>query len=612
MRFLGNKDSILDEIENLFMEKNLFQDNYTLFDAFCGTGSVANHFKHRFDIIANDLLYWCTVYTTGRLLAGSTSFEKLAFDPIEYLNNSDSTVEGFFFKNYSPGGSKRMYLTAENAARIDYFRQQIKIWYDSALITKNEHSYLLACLIESLSLVANVAGVYGAFLKKWDSRATKTIRLVHLESSDDSSKSVEVLNEKLEDIISNVECDILYLDPPYTQNQYGTQYHLPQTLVLNDNPTLSQITGSRPTAPMRSDWSRDYKAHILFDKIVADTKARYIVFSYSTDGIMSKDYIESILKRYGKPETYTCKKILYKRYGNHKSQKKDGHSEYLFFIEKDSSQIKYESPLNYMGSKAKMIDSIKIHMPDKYEKFIDAFGGGFNVGINISNHRVIYNDVNHFVKELVESFRTYDTYEYLMYIRKMTKKFGLSKANSEAYVSARQFYNSKPAPDRDPRMLYTVLLYGFQQQLRFNSRHEFNNPVGMRWFNDRMLAKMISFSRAIKNGDYILKSEDYLNLNELIKDNDFVYMDPPYRLTRGSYNDGKRGFSGWDISTEQTMLNFCDRLNERKVKFMISYVIEHGGEFNDIINTWIEENQYRIIEVSQKNIQRKEILIVNY
>ena len=68
-----------------------------------------------------------------------------------------------------------MYFTPENAGRIDYFRWQIEKWRCDQLITDNEYSYLIACLIESVSNVSNTAGVYGAFLKKWDPRALKPI-----------------------------------------------------------------------------------------------------------------------------------------------------------------------------------------------------------------------------------------------------------------------------------------------------------------------------------------------------------------------------------------------------------------------------------------------------
>ena len=193
---------------------------------------------------------------------------------------------------------------------------------------------LLASLVESVSRVSNTAGVYGAFLKKWDGRALKPIEFIKPAYNACDSLNIKIYNDKTENIISVVKCDILYLDPPYTQNQYGTQYHLLETLILNDHPSVSKVTGSRPVMPMRSDWSKEYKAHILLDRIIANTTARYIVMSYNNDGLMSKEYIEAVMKRYGKPETYCCKKISYKKYQNWKSQNHKEHFEYLFFVEK--------------------------------------------------------------------------------------------------------------------------------------------------------------------------------------------------------------------------------------------------------------------------------------
>lgn len=68
--------------------------------------------------------------------------------------------------------------------------------------------------------------MYGAFLKKWDSRAIKPINFIKVESKNSNCNSIEIYNSKIEDIIQDIECDVLYLDPPYTQNQYGTQYLL--------------------------------------------------------------------------------------------------------------------------------------------------------------------------------------------------------------------------------------------------------------------------------------------------------------------------------------------------------------------------------------------------
>jgi len=507
-----------------------------------------------------------------------------------------------------------MYFTAKNAGRIDYFRITIEEWKTQHLITEEEYAFLLASLIESVSVVSNTAGVYGAYLKHWDPRALKPIEFKPVPFNSDLPNTTCFLNSKFEDIVSDVECDVLYLDPPYTQNQYGTQYHLLETLVLNDDPAISKITGSRPTTPIRSEWSKNYKSHIQFDRILAKTKAKYIVFSYSKDGFMSKSFIEASMKRYGKAGTFGCKKIRYRKYTNFKSREDQEHYEYLFFVElKPESEFVYESPLNYTGSKAKMAAFIKSTVPKGYNSFIDAFGGGFNVGINIEAKKIVYNDVNHFVSDLVASFKRIDTYEYILYLKRIIKKFKLEPQNSDNYLQARNYYNSLPPNKRDPRLLYTVILYGFNQQIRFNGNHEFNNPVGMRWFNDKVLEKMISFSRVIKEKNVHFENKDYHEICHEIDNTFFVYLDPPYMLTTGSYNDGKRGFNGWDSATENRLFNFVNKLNQNGNRFMISYVMRHKGKFNLHLDNWIKAEGYNVIEVDPMlGNNRQEILITNY
>lgn len=618
MRYLGNKESLLTDIRNLFEEKGLLNKNLTFFDAFCGTGSVANEFKSEFKkILINDNLKWATVYSYGRLISKKISFKKLKIDPFIFFNESNTIYKGFFYLNYSPGGSDRMYFSIENAGRIDFFRNTIEQWWKDKQINENEYYYLLSCLIESVSKVANTAGVYGAFLKHWDSRALKPIEFIRVGETDNIPNEIELYNSKIETIISDVDCDVLYLDPPYTQNQYGTQYHLLETLVLYDNPSISKVTGSRSTTPMRSDWSKNYKCHILFDYILANTKAKYVIFSYNNDGFMSKDFIEASLKRYGKIDTYVCKKLPYKKYKNWKSKNNKEHLEYLFFIElKSQETVRYESPLNYTGNKSKVIEDIISYIPKETRNFFDVFGGGFNVGINISQQKVVYNDINFFVKGLIESFKKNDTYDYLMYIRKITKNFGLEKGNKESYLKVRSYYNSLPKEKRDPRLLFTLILYGFHQQIRFNNSYEFNNPVGVRWFNDKVLEKMISFSRKIKEIECEFYSMDYLEFETLIDNDSFVYCDPPYMLTTGSYNDGKRGFNGWNEQLEEEMFHFLDTLSEKKIKFMLSYVTEHKGEKNHNLIKWIKKTGYTVIELGDilgiSGSRRKEVLIINY
>ena len=616
MRFLGNKESIADRIRELLHSRGLFGQGLSLFDAFCGSGSVSDALKDAFRLTVNDIMTWSVLFTRGRVKSFDCTFEVLGLDPFTYLNGSKTTKRGFFYKNYSPGGSKRMYFTQENAGRIDYFRWQIEDWRQKALIDEDEYAVLLASLIESVSSVSNTAGVYGAFLKKWDARALKPIMFQKVGALMLPSLGIEHRRGKIEDMIEEVPCDILYIDPPYTQNQYGTQYHILETLVLADRPQISRITGSRPTAPYRSEWSKEYKAHMLLDKIVAKTQARYVVMSYSNDGILSKDYIEAVLKRYGKPETLVCEKIEYKQYLNWKAKEDERHFEYLFFVEKrPADEVVYEAPLNYVGSKAKMMPDIRANLPGKIDTLMDVFGGGFNAGANIPAKHVFYNDCNFFVMRLIQSFRNTDTYAYLMAIRRNIQKFGLEPGNQEAYVAARRYYNSRPLAKRDITLLYTLLLYGFQQQIRFNSDHDFNNPPGNRWFNDCVLAKFISFARHLKEQYCTFMQDDFTQTLGVLKSGDFAYLDPPYMLTCGSYNDGKRGFGGWTRAHENALFSYMDALDAKGVLFLFSYVEGSEKGENENLAHWLSQCRYKVVHVDSaqgRYGRRKEILVKNY
>ena len=614
MRYIGNKEKILKEIEDVIIKNNLEQECDSFCDAFSGTATVGEHFKDKFQIIANDNLYLSYVISQAKLNTPSGEYVGLGFDPFEYFNTTEEILEGFIYKNYSPGGKdKRMYFSEENARKIDFIRWKIEDWKENQKITDSEYYFLIASLLESVSKVANIAGVYGAYLKKWDPRAVKKMNYIPVEITKETARFQNfVYNQNIENFIESVEGDILYLDPPYTKNQYSVQYHLLETIAKYDNPIIKGITGARDTSEQTSSFSKAGEVQIEFERIIAKAKFKYIIMSYSSAGIMSKEYIENVLKRYGKENTYSFKKFTYRKYLNHKAEKEGEHFEYIFFIEKkEQDKITYYSPLNYMGGKSEMMEFIKENSPQNINKVVDVFGGGFNVGINYDVPKIIYNDCNYKVKELIQMFRNTSTIELYKYITNMIKKHKLEKEKKEPYLKLREIYNKPEPPIRDPKLLYLLVLYGFQQQIRFNSKLEYNNPIGQSGFNDKILEKIISFSREIKEKNVIFMSEDFENLDRYIDDETFFYCDPPYLITLGSYNDGKRGFNGWSERDEIRLLNFLKRIHDRGGKFMLSNVLEHKEKTNEILKKWIKENKFKVIEYKGKS-KRKEIIIINY
>ena len=625
MRYIGNKSKLLNELENLLIEKKLTKKGLVFCDLFSGTCTVGDYFKNKFEIIANDNLYFSYSISKGKLNYKDSFFTNLGFDPFEYFNkkNVDKYIDGFCYNNFAPNISGRQYFSDENAKLIDYIRNTIDEWFDEKKIDENERFYLIASLLESVSKVSNVAGVYSAYLKKWDPRAVKKMEFIPVEHSGESPFQNEVYNDDVNNLILKIKGDILYLDPPYTPTQYISQYHVLETIAKNDNPETHGKGAHRDNGDQISKWCRKGLVHEEFEKLIANANFKHIIFSYSDAGIMSKEYIESVLKRYAKEGTYIFKKIDFVKYKSTRAvnkEKKENtkdkkHYEWLFYIEKSDIPL-YISPLNYIGGKWDVINLLKDNFPKKVNTFYDLFGGGGTVSINAIANKVVYNDINWIVRDLLEKIAHDNFLSTYNYIEKAIKKFNLEKKNKESYISLRNKYNSLEKGSRNPLDLYLLICYGFEHQIRFNSKLEFNNPCGNSSFNQEMLEKLVSYSLKSKQLNIVYKSMDYLKLENDIEKGDFVYCDPPYLNSCGAYNDGKRGFNGWDEKQEKDLLDFLDRLNNRGIKFMLSNMMERNSLENKTLKSWIKRNNYKVIKndkLTKRNRQdRIEIIIINY
>ncbi len=221
---------------------------------------------------------------------------------VEFLNNIDYQ-QGFIYNNYTPDGTydlphKRMYFSSENGKAIDAIRQKIEEWKLKNLLSESEYYILLACLIETVSFYANVAGVYAAFHKKWDPRALKKLELRTIQILDNKKKNI-VYNVNSMDLLPKIDVDILYLDPPYNERQYSPNYHLIETIARYDNPKIKGITGIREYENQKSSFC-NVKTAIRDLNIIAGTaKYNHLVLSYNSEGIMKQDDIMSALKKYG-------------------------------------------------------------------------------------------------------------------------------------------------------------------------------------------------------------------------------------------------------------------------------------------------------------------------
>lgn len=660
MRFIGNKTNLLNDIAQVIKE-NCDGTEKVFCDIFSGTASVARFFKNRYKIISNDLLYFSYVLQKGTIENNEIpSFKKLEdrlniHDVFDYLENIDIKQEKFnkfIYENYSPNKKcERMYLTPENALRIDFIRNKIEEWRNKELINKNEYYYLLAALIEGVPFVSNITGTYGAYLKQWDKRAFKKFEMIRLNVIDNNVKN-QCYNKNSNDLIQEISGDILYLDPPYNERQYLPNYHLLETIARYDNPEIKGKTGIREYNSEKSNYCIKNKVYSEMEELIKNAKFKHIIVSYNQDGLLSKNDIETILKKYGNKETYKLYEIPYKQYQNKLTKKLDIHYEYLFYISKTSKlqkekiyfnlpitdlmmvneeSEKYEystdvvsrrkflkSPLNYVGGKYKLLPQLLEYFPKEINTFVDMFSGGFNVGINVDSKKTICNDINSFIIDLYKELYKEPINNVLGHIQNRIDEYGLSKENEEGFKKFRIYYNKT----KNPIDLYTLSCYSFNYQFRFNNDKEYNNPFGRNrsQFSENMRNNLILFTEKLKNMNIEFSSEQFDKLNlEDLTDKDFVYCDPPYLITTGSYNDGNRGFKDWKEEEELKLYGMLDNLNDKHIKFALSNVIEHKGKENKLLKEW--SKKYKVIYLtsdysnSSYNTKRDksiEVLIVNY
>lgn len=329
MRFIGNKENLLNHLASKIDSTGITKGTFC--DFFSGTTSVGRFFKQKgFRIISSDLLYFSYVLQNAyiknnkepdfkkllRVIKAepSTLFETPLMQVLFYLNNLKE-VGGFIFKNYTLEGTKgqkyqRMFFSSKNGKRIDSIRQMIEKWENKKLITNNEYYILLACLIETVPFYANISGTYAAFLKNYDPRALKTLYLRPIKLFL-STKNHLVFNVDSMKLLSKIGCDILYLDPPYNERQYGSNYHLLETIAKYDYPKINGVAGLRDYSEQKSDFCNRDKAIAALEKIASVARYKYLVLSYNSEGIMPEKDILRVLKKYG---TTILTKIDYKRY----------------------------------------------------------------------------------------------------------------------------------------------------------------------------------------------------------------------------------------------------------------------------------------------------------
>lgn len=272
-----------------------------------------------------------------------------------------------------------------------------------------------------------------------------------------------------------------------------------------------------------------------------------------------------------------------------------------------------KSPLNYVGGKYKLLKELIPLFPKEINTFVDLFGGGFNVGINVDAKNIIYNDIEKHVVELLQYLKDNEIDKLLSEIDKLINKYSLTKENAEGYNKLRDYYNTE---DSSAIVFYTMICYAFNYQIRFNSDGKYNMPFGKNRssFNKVLREKFIKFVDELHKKDCKFQSGTFEEFDfDSLNTNDFVYLDPPYYNSIASYNEN----NGWTEDNERKLLNLLDTLNDKGIRFALSNNLKYE---NTILDKW--KYKYHVYYLngnySNCNYQKKdrskdiEVLITNY
>ena len=294
-----------------------------------------------------------------------------------------------------------------------------------------------------------------------------------------------------------------------------------------------------------------------------------------------------------------------------------------------------KSPLNYTGGKYKLLPQILPYIPNDIDTFVDLFAGGCNVGANIKANNIICNDIEPHIIRLLNYFKTCTSDELIKSIENIIQEYelsdtskngyeyydcnssdGVAKYNKEKYIKLRAEYNKDTSNDL---MFYMTLMFAFSNQIRFNSKGEFNMPVNKRDFNNNIRKNTINFVNKLNELNINFTNKDFKEINlDNLNSQDLIYCDPPYLVTCASYNEQ----DGWNEIHERELLELLDKANEKGIRFALSNVLENKGKSNDILKEWCKKyNTYHLnntygncnYHAKDKSVSSTdEVLITNY
>jgi adenine-specific DNA-methyltransferase len=355
--YLGNKRKLIGNIEKCVQDisKKLGKDRLNILEPFCGSGSVSRMLKlYSAKLVVNDLEDYCSTLAKCYLASPTREqYEKIK-NAVTRMNRHkfSKVAPSFVRQHYAPTDDKgivegeRVYYTQYNAHIIDTFAHHI---FNHMPAT--ERCFYLAPLLTQCSVHTNTSGTFNSYHKKdgvghfggkGENALTRIMGEIELPVpvfSYQPETVVEIYNKDanrlVEELVQRGEWfDVAYLDPPYNKHPYGTNYFM-LNIINRWNPEMEIPDNHRgqPDDWTRSKYNSFSECKRVFEDLIKNIPASYVVISYNNEGILSEEQLAEILARYG---TFSKQEIVYPTYKGCKnlaSRNKDV-LEYIWILEK--------------------------------------------------------------------------------------------------------------------------------------------------------------------------------------------------------------------------------------------------------------------------------------
>lgn len=351
--YIGNKRSLLSHINKAVIEvkKRTGKSHLRVFDAFSGSGVVSRFMKaHASYIASNDFEdYAATIarcYLQNRSSVDMLSISKIVNEINIRVN--EQFPKGFIERLYAPEDelnitlNDRVFYTQENARRLDNYRRLIEEY------PLNYRDSLLAPLLSKASIHSNTSGVFKGFYKNRNTGigqygGTKSNALTRIKGQITLEPPIlsqyecdyEVFHDDTNKIASQVkELDLTYIDPPYNQHPYGSNYFMLNLLVHYKEPiNISSVSGI-PKDWKRSGYNVRTESKKLFYELLHSIDTKFFLISFNNEGFISPDEMRCILQKVGTVDEF---EIVYNTFrGSRNLRNRNLHvTEQMFLVERN-------------------------------------------------------------------------------------------------------------------------------------------------------------------------------------------------------------------------------------------------------------------------------------